>query len=52
MIDSTYVVTYVPKVAVVGTRGVAERNIQVTSKREGLVVEARRRLLVSQDRKR
>lgn len=48
MIDSTYVVTYVPKAAVVGTRGVAERNIVVTSKRQGLVVQARRKLLIKQ----
>ena len=47
MIDSTYSVTYTPKVPVVATRGVAERNIQVTSKRPGLVVQARRRLLVN-----
>jgi Mg-chelatase subunit ChlD len=48
MIDSSYVVTYVPKVPVVGTRGIAERNILVTSKRDGLVVQARRRLLVKE----
>jgi len=48
MIDSSYVVTYVPKVPVVATRGVAERNIQVTSKRPGLVVQSRRRLLIAQ----
>ena len=47
MIDSSYVVTYMPKIPVVATRGVAERNIQVTSKRAGLIVEARRKLLVS-----
>lgn len=48
MIDASYVVTYVPKVPVVGTRGIAERNIQVTSKRQGLVVEARRKLLIAE----
>lgn len=48
MIDSTYVVTYVPKVPVVGTRGIAERKIEVTSKRGGLVVVARRKLLIKQ----
>lgn len=48
MIDSTYVVTYVPKVPVAGTRGIAERKIDVTSKRPGLVVAARRKLLVKQ----
>jgi von Willebrand factor type A domain len=46
LIDSSYVVTYTPKIPVVETRGTAERNILVTSKREGLVVQARRRLLV------
>src|SRR6185503_17197604 len=48
MIDSVYVVTYVPKVSVVETRGIAERNIDVTSKRSGLVVQARRKLLIKQ----
>lgn len=47
MIDSTYVVTYVPKIPVVETRGIAERNIEVTSKRPGLVVQARRKLVIS-----
>jgi hypothetical protein len=46
MIDSGYVVTYTPKIPVVETRGVAERNIEVTSKRPGLIVQARRRLLI------
>ena len=46
MIDSSYVVTYMPKIPVVETRGIAERNIEVTSRRPGLVVQARRRLLI------
>ncbi|CAN5365727.1 hypothetical protein BH10ACI3_BH10ACI3_21240 [soil metagenome] len=46
MIDASYVVTYTPKVPVVETRGVAERNIEVTSKRPGLVVQARRKLVI------
>ncbi len=46
MIDSSYVVTYTPKIPVSAGHGVAERNILVTSKREGLVVQARRKLLV------
>jgi VWFA-related protein len=50
MIDSTYVVTYVPKLAVVDTRGVAERTIDVTSKRPGLSVVARRKLLIRSER--
>lgn len=46
MIDASYVVTYTPKVSVAETRGVAERNIEVTSRRPGLIVQARRRLLI------
>ncbi|CAN5349249.1 hypothetical protein BH10ACI2_BH10ACI2_15010 [soil metagenome] len=46
MIDSSYVVTYVPKIPVVETRGIAERNIDVSSKRPGLIVQARRKLLI------
>lgn len=46
MIDSSYVVTYAPKRPVVETRGIAERTIDVTSKRPGLVVQARRKLLI------
>lgn len=47
MIDASYVVTYMPKIPVVDTRGVAERHIDVTSKRLGLVVQARRKLLIN-----
>jgi VWFA-related protein len=46
MIDASYVLTYVPKVPLAGTGGPAERNIEVTSKRPGLVVQARRRLVI------
>ena len=45
MIDAAYVVTYMPKTPVVATRGIAERSIEVTSKRPGLIVQARRKLL-------
>ena len=45
MIDSSYVVTYTPKNPVIETRGTAERNIEVTSKRPGLIVQARRKLV-------
>ncbi len=45
MIDSTYVVTYMPKIPVFATRGVSERTIDVTSKRPGLTVLARRKLV-------
>lgn len=47
MIDSAYVVTYTPKIPVVDTRGIAERTIDVTSKRPGLVVQARRKLVIA-----
>ena len=46
MIDSAYVVTYVPKLPVNERKGVVERNIEVTSKRDGLVVQARRTLVI------
>ena len=45
MIDSSYVVTYTPKNPVIETRGIATRNIEVTSKRPGLIVQARRKLV-------
>lgn len=43
MIDSSYVVTYTPKISVAESKSV--RSISVTSKREGLVVLANRRLI-------
>lgn len=46
MIDASYVVTYTPKVPIAESRGVAERSIIVTSKRPGLLVQARRKLIV------
>lgn len=46
MVDAAYVVTYIPKVPVNDRKGIVERNIEVTSKREGLVVQARRRLVI------
>ncbi|NOT46735.1 MAG: VWA domain-containing protein, partial [Acidobacteria bacterium] len=45
MIDSSYVVTYTPKIPLEETG--TEREIVVTSKRPGLVVEARRKLIVN-----
>ncbi len=45
MIDSAYVVTYIPKIPL--NESTAERNIEVTSKRPGLIVQARRRLIVN-----
>jgi VWFA-related protein len=44
MIDASYVVTYIPKVPL--NEGSRERNIEVTSTREGLIVQARRKLVV------
>ena len=46
MIDSNYVVTYTPKIPVVETRGIATRIIEVTSRRAGLIVQARRKLVI------
>jgi Mg-chelatase subunit ChlD len=49
MIDASYVVTYTPKLAL--NENSAERNIVVTSKRPGLVVEARRKLVLNTARR-
>ncbi len=49
MIDSSYVVTYTPKIPV--DESGTEREIIVTSKRPGLVVEARRKLVVADTRR-
>lgn len=45
MIDSSYLITYTPKVPLREQAGT--RNIEVTSRREGLVVHANRKLIVS-----
>ncbi|MGI8409924.1 MAG: VWA domain-containing protein [Pyrinomonadaceae bacterium] len=45
MIDSSYVVTYTPKIPL--NENSAERNIIVTSKRPNLLVQARRKLIVN-----
>ena len=47
MIDASYVVTYTPKIPVSETRGIATRIIDVTSKRSGLIIQARRKLLIN-----
>jgi len=44
-IDAAYVVTYTPKEPILDRRGLIQRSIEVTSKRDGLVVQARRRLI-------
>ncbi len=49
MIDSSYVVTYTPKIPLEETR--TEREIVVTSKRPGLIVEARRKLILGDGRR-
>ena len=46
MIDASYVVTYLPKEPLNDRKGIVERNIEVTSKRTGLVVQAKRKLVV------
>jgi len=43
-IDASYVLTYIPKVPFAEKGG--ERNIEVTSKRAGLVVQAKRKFVV------
>jgi VWFA-related protein len=48
LIDSSYVVTYIPKVPF--DESPKDRSIDVTSRRPGLVVQARRRLVVPKDR--
>jgi len=45
MIDASYLVTYTPKIPINEAKGIVERNIEVTSKRAGLVVQARRKLV-------
>jgi VWFA-related protein len=47
MIDASYVLTYIPKIPLGQKGSPAERNIQVTSKRPGLQVQAHRKLLVN-----
>ncbi len=46
MIDASYVVTYVPKKPLSEARRNEERSIEITSRRAGLQVEAKRKLLV------
>jgi hypothetical protein len=46
LIDASYAVTYIPKVPIATGSRVTERKIEVTSKRPGLQVQARRKLFV------
>ena len=46
-IDSNYVLTYIPKRALSDVRATEERNIEVTSRRPGLEILAKRKLVVN-----
>ncbi len=50
-IDSNYVVTYTPKRALSDVRVTEERNIEITSRRSGLEVLAKRKLIVRPENK-
>jgi hypothetical protein len=50
-IDANYVVTYIPKRALSDVRTVEERNIEVTSRRAGLEVLAKRKLVVRPEKR-
>ncbi len=50
-IDSSYVVTYVPKRPLAESKAGEERNIEVTSRRPDLLVQARRKLVVENEKK-
>jgi VWFA-related protein len=52
IIDSSYVVTYEPKRALGDAPANDERNIEVTSKRAGLIVQAKRKLIVLPENRR
>lgn len=47
MIDASYVVTYTPKMPLYEGKGLVERNIDVTSRRPGLIVQSKRKLVVN-----
>ena len=51
IIDSSYVVTYVPKRSLSDSSAGEIRNIEVSSRRPDLQVQARRKLIVSSDKK-
>jgi len=51
IIDSSYVVTYTPKRALSESKAGEVRNIEVSSRRPDLQVQARRKLVVSSDKK-
>ena len=47
IVDSSYVVTYVPRRALSEVTADEERNIEVSAKRAGLQIQAKRKLFVS-----
>lgn len=51
IIDSSYVVTYSPKRALKESPAGETRNIEVSSRRESLIVQARRKLIVQPEKK-
>lgn len=50
-IDANYVVTYIPKRPLADVRNAEERNIEITSRRQGLDVLAKRKLLVEPEKR-
>lgn len=52
MIDSSYVLTYTPKIPLGEQGQPSTRNIEVTSKRPNLIVQAKRKLIVDTDNRR
>lgn len=51
IIDSSYVITYVPKRALSEVESAEERNIEVSSRRAGLIVQAKRKLIVEPEKR-
>jgi VWFA-related protein len=51
MIDASYVVTYTPKIPLYEGKGLVERQIEVTSKRPGLIVQSKRKLVINTGKK-
>lgn len=51
IIDSSYVITYVPKRALSEVESAEERNIEVSSRRAGLIVQAKRKLIVEPEQR-
>jgi Mg-chelatase subunit ChlD len=51
IIDSSYVVTYIPKRALSEVSSTEERNIEVSSRREGIIIQAKRKLIVQPESK-